>query len=182
MISGSRKAGMTKSVLGIIGGSGIYDLPGLKNVREERIESPWGEPSGALAHRRDRRPAGRVSVAPRQGPPAVAVRHQLPGQYRCPQARRRHRSGVAVGLRLVQGGNAARHIRAGRPVRRPHPQARKLVLRQGSGRACLDGASGVAAPARASARGGEGGGHRRRAGRHLRVHRGAAILDATPKA
>src|SRR6185369_15604469 len=39
---------MTKSVLGIIGGSGIYDLPGLINVREEHIQSPWGEPSGAL--------------------------------------------------------------------------------------------------------------------------------------
>ena len=39
---------MTKSVLGIIGGSGIYDLPGLMNVREEHIKSPWGEPSGAL--------------------------------------------------------------------------------------------------------------------------------------
>ena len=39
---------MTKAVLGIIGGSGIYDLPGLENVREERIASPWGEPSGAL--------------------------------------------------------------------------------------------------------------------------------------
>jgi len=39
---------MTQSVLGIIGGSGIYDLPGLQNVREERIASPWGEPSGAL--------------------------------------------------------------------------------------------------------------------------------------
>jgi len=39
---------MTKSVLGIIGGSGIYDLPGLQNVREERIASPWGEPSGPL--------------------------------------------------------------------------------------------------------------------------------------
>src|SRR3954465_12540227 len=39
---------MTKSILGVIGGSGIYDLPGLANVREERIASPWGEPSGAL--------------------------------------------------------------------------------------------------------------------------------------
>ena len=39
---------MTKSVLGIIGGSGVYDLPGLENVREEHISSPWGEPSGAL--------------------------------------------------------------------------------------------------------------------------------------
>jgi len=39
---------MTKSVLGIIGGSGIYDLPGLQKVREERVKSPWGEPSAAL--------------------------------------------------------------------------------------------------------------------------------------
>ncbi len=39
---------MTKSVLGIIGGSGIYDLPGLENVREQHIASPWGEPSAAL--------------------------------------------------------------------------------------------------------------------------------------
>jgi 5'-methylthioadenosine phosphorylase len=35
-------------VLGIIGGSGIYDLPGLENVREEKIASPWGEPSAPL--------------------------------------------------------------------------------------------------------------------------------------
>jgi 5'-methylthioadenosine phosphorylase len=39
---------MTKAVLGIIGGSGVYDLPGLQNVREEHVRSPWGEPSGAL--------------------------------------------------------------------------------------------------------------------------------------
>src|SRR5947199_1032449 len=39
---------MTRAVLGIIGGSGIYDLPGLEDVREENIKSPWGEPSAAL--------------------------------------------------------------------------------------------------------------------------------------
>ena len=39
---------MTKAVLGIIGGSGIYDLPGLEHAREERIETPWGEPSAPL--------------------------------------------------------------------------------------------------------------------------------------
>jgi 5'-methylthioadenosine phosphorylase len=39
---------MTKAVLGIIGGSGIYDLPGLEKVRQKRIKSPWGEPSAAL--------------------------------------------------------------------------------------------------------------------------------------
>jgi 5'-methylthioadenosine phosphorylase len=39
---------MTQAVLGVIGGSGIYDLPGLENVRDEAIESPWGEPSAPL--------------------------------------------------------------------------------------------------------------------------------------
>ncbi len=39
---------MVKAVLGVIGGSGLYDLPGLENVSEERIESPWGEPSAPL--------------------------------------------------------------------------------------------------------------------------------------
>jgi 5'-methylthioadenosine phosphorylase len=39
---------MTNAVLGIIGGSGIYDLPGLENVRDETIKSPWGEPSASV--------------------------------------------------------------------------------------------------------------------------------------
>ena len=41
---------MANAVLGIIGGSGIYDLPGLENVRDEAIASPWGEPSAPLRH------------------------------------------------------------------------------------------------------------------------------------
>src|SRR5216684_1230881 len=41
---------MTRAVLGIIGGSGIYDLPGLENAREEAIKSPWGEPSSPVRH------------------------------------------------------------------------------------------------------------------------------------
>ncbi|HEY6578282.1 MAG TPA: S-methyl-5'-thioadenosine phosphorylase, partial [Rhizomicrobium sp.] len=39
---------MTKTVLGVIGGSGIYDIAGLENARWEPVESPWGEPSDAL--------------------------------------------------------------------------------------------------------------------------------------
>jgi 5'-methylthioadenosine phosphorylase len=39
---------MTKTVLGIIGGSGVYDIAGLENAQWKRIESPWGEPSDAL--------------------------------------------------------------------------------------------------------------------------------------
>ena len=35
---------MTKSVLGIVGGSGVYDIE-MDNARWERMESPWGQPS-----------------------------------------------------------------------------------------------------------------------------------------
>lgn len=31
--------------LGVLGGSGLYELPGLTGARWERIASPWGEPS-----------------------------------------------------------------------------------------------------------------------------------------
>ncbi|MBD1547237.1 S-methyl-5'-thioadenosine phosphorylase [Roseibium aggregatum] len=36
---------MVKSVLGVVGGSGIYDLPGLENSEWVGVESPWGTPS-----------------------------------------------------------------------------------------------------------------------------------------
>ncbi|WP_353183595.1 S-methyl-5'-thioadenosine phosphorylase [Bosea sp. (in: a-proteobacteria)] len=56
---------MSEAVLGIIGGSGIYDLPGLTDIREERIASPWGEPSDAL--RIGRIGATRIVFLPRHG-------------------------------------------------------------------------------------------------------------------
>jgi 5'-methylthioadenosine phosphorylase len=37
-----------RTVLGIIGGSGLYQIEGLANPRWERITSPFGEPSDAL--------------------------------------------------------------------------------------------------------------------------------------
>ncbi len=39
---------MTQWTLGIIGGSGLYELDGLTKVRRTRIETPWGEPSDEL--------------------------------------------------------------------------------------------------------------------------------------
>jgi 5'-methylthioadenosine phosphorylase len=38
---------MTTSILGIIGGSGVYDVP-MDNARWEAVKSPWGEPSDEL--------------------------------------------------------------------------------------------------------------------------------------
>ena len=39
---------MSDWVLGIVGGSGLYEIDGLENAREERIDTPWGAPSAPL--------------------------------------------------------------------------------------------------------------------------------------
>src|SRR6266704_748855 len=39
---------MSKTVLGVIGGSGVYEIPGLENAKWQAVKSPWGEPSDQL--------------------------------------------------------------------------------------------------------------------------------------
>ena len=39
---------MTASVIGVIGGSGLYDLPGLTGAEWVKVETPWGTPSDDL--------------------------------------------------------------------------------------------------------------------------------------
>lgn len=38
----------TPPVIGVIGGSGVYEIDGLENTRWEKVTSPYGEPSDAL--------------------------------------------------------------------------------------------------------------------------------------
>ena len=39
---------MARTILGIIGGSGVYQIDGLEQARWERVRSPWGEPSDEM--------------------------------------------------------------------------------------------------------------------------------------
>ncbi len=39
---------MHEAEIGIIGGSGLYAMPGLTDVREQQVSTPWGEPSDPL--------------------------------------------------------------------------------------------------------------------------------------
>ena len=57
------------SLLAIIGGSGLYDLPGLDETRWETVHTPWGEPSDAIFRGRLQTPQGAVELAflPRHG-------------------------------------------------------------------------------------------------------------------
>src|SRR3989304_10089114 len=38
---------MSQAQIGVIGGSGLYSLPGLEHVEEVSIDTPWGAPSDA---------------------------------------------------------------------------------------------------------------------------------------
>ena len=68
---------MQQAEIGIIGGSGLYAMPGLTAVREERVETPFGEPSdafvlGALE--------GRKVVAAEQGQVETQIEPRHVGQ------------------------------------------------------------------------------------------------------
>jgi 5'-methylthioadenosine phosphorylase len=44
----ARDAGKASAEIGIIGGSGLYEMPGLESACEVRIKTPFGDPSDAL--------------------------------------------------------------------------------------------------------------------------------------
>ncbi|PZX18300.1 methylthioadenosine phosphorylase [Palleronia aestuarii] len=39
---------MTQTMIGIVGGSGLYDIPGLAGAEWQEVETPWGAPSDAI--------------------------------------------------------------------------------------------------------------------------------------
>ncbi|MEM9939730.1 MAG: S-methyl-5'-thioadenosine phosphorylase [Pseudomonadota bacterium] len=41
---------MIKWTIGVIGGSGLYQIDGLENARQQVIDTPWGSTSGPLTH------------------------------------------------------------------------------------------------------------------------------------
>jgi 5'-methylthioadenosine phosphorylase len=56
---------MSDALLGVIGGSGLYELPGLEDVEHRRVETPFGDPSDEIVLGRlgDRR----LAFLPRHG-------------------------------------------------------------------------------------------------------------------
>ena len=39
---------MSEWVLGVIGGTGLYDIEGMESRRSKAVSTPWGEPSDEL--------------------------------------------------------------------------------------------------------------------------------------
>ncbi|MHC5063647.1 MAG: S-methyl-5'-thioadenosine phosphorylase [Planctomycetota bacterium] len=67
---------MTEKTLGIIGGSGLYDLPGLEGREEQELSTPFGKPSDKLltGHLH----GVRMAFLPRHGRGHRLAPHELP--------------------------------------------------------------------------------------------------------
>ena len=83
---------MSEWTIGIIGGSGLYELDELEDAQWIAVDTPWGAAVRRIADRPDRRREVRVPAAPRPRPPPTARRGQLSRQCRRAEARRLHRS------------------------------------------------------------------------------------------
>ena len=67
---------MTERTLGIIGGSGLYDLPGLEQRKEVVVETPFGPPSDAIVT--GTLSGVRLAFLPRHGRGHRLAPHELP--------------------------------------------------------------------------------------------------------
>ena len=102
---------MSEKTLGIIGGSGIYDLPGLENRKEVALETPFGAPSDALITGTI---AGvRMAFLPRHGRGHVLAPHELPFRANLHAMKQLGMSAV-VGISAV--GSMQEHIQPGHLV------------------------------------------------------------------
>ena len=173
---------MGRAVLGIVGGSGIYDLPGLEDVRDEVIESPWGEPSAPL--RRGTLAGLPIVFLPRHGrghrlsPSDINYRANIDALKR---------AGVTDLVALSACGSFKEELPPGtfvlvdQFVDRTHRRESSF-----SAKGCVAHVS-MAHPVSPRLRdaprgGGQGRGHRGHSRRHLCLHGGAAILHASLKA
>ena len=178
-MSAARAKAGAEPALGIIGGSGLYEMEGLEDVRWVRVRTPFGDPSDAYCTGRfgDRR----VIFLPRHGrghrltPTEINYRANIYGLKAL---------GAALGHlgqrgRQHEGGDPPARSRHPRPVLRPHPAAR-LDASSATASSAHVGMADPVCPALGDAardRRAAEAGATRAPRRHLHLHRGAAVLD-----
>ena len=73
--------------IGVIGGTGLYDIEGLTDVKEVYAGNALRQAVGRYRGGETGRGGHRLSAAPRQGPPHLPYRGALPRQHLRPQSR-----------------------------------------------------------------------------------------------
>ena len=102
-----------KAQIGVIGGSGLYEMPGFEAEREEVVETPFGLPSDKFVIGRQR---GSVSVAAWSRPQALAVGIELSCEHLCVQDARRGTHSVVECRGVAEGRASSVGLRNPRPV------------------------------------------------------------------
>ena len=165
--------------IGIIGGSGLYDMAELTDREEVTLTTPFGDPSGPYVARHAARTPGGVSRAARRGTSAHAVRAELPREHlRDEDARRRV---DPVGQRRRQAPRGARsRSTSSCPISSSTARQGRISTFFGRGLVAHVGFAHPICPV-LSTIAGESAARRGRdgpPGRHVRVHGRAAVLDA----
>jgi hypothetical protein len=104
---------MSQATIGVIGGSGLYEIDGLENIERVTLDTPFGAPSDW----RYRRPARRILATPWRRPPLDPKRGTKPRKHPRLQAARRE-----VHYRRKRGRQPTRRLRT-----RPYCCARPTV-------------------------------------------------------
>ena len=99
---------MAERTLGIIGGSGLYDLPGLEDRKEVVLETPFGPPSDALVT--GTMHGVRMAFLPRHGRGHRLAPHELPFRANL-HAMKQLGMGCVVGISAV--GSMKEHLLPG---------------------------------------------------------------------
>ena len=126
-------------VIGVLGGSGVYQIDGLDNVRWERVHSPFGEPSDELCF--GELEGQQMIFLPRHGRGHRVPPSELNYRANIDALKRsgRHRDHLGQRRRQPEGRARSRHLRNRRSVRRPHLRAGEVILRHRHGRPRLPG-------------------------------------------
>ena len=170
----------SEGAIGVIGGSGLYELEGLSAVRWKAVRTPFGDPSDEYCVRGSY-DGRRVIFLPRhgRGHRSDAERAELPREHLGAQVARRARGSSrsrAVGSMKEDDPPARpRHPRA---VLRPTRRRVSSFFGEGIVGARGHGRSGVPDAGRRAREGRRARGSATvHAGRHLHLHRGPAVLD-----
>ena len=126
-----KRAAQAEAVtIGIIGGSGLYSMPGLTDAREVRVKTPFGDPSDAFVRWHPRRAPRRLPGPPRPRPSLLSQRNQLSRQHLRHEDARRHADHFRQRGRLASRRSPAARLSHSQPVLRSHAPSHLDVFRR----------------------------------------------------
>ena len=154
--------------IGVIGGSGLYEIAGLEAAEWVSVETPWGAPSDqVLTGRLD---GVAMAFLPRHGRGHVHSPSSVPYRANIDALKRLGATDVisVSACGSFRDDDGAGRFRHRRPVHRPHRRPREQLFRRRLRGPCQHGAPDLPAPV--------GGLHRGGARRRHHVHEAGTYL------